>query len=214
MANISVSVSLKDTAALERGLLEALAKHLSGAIKRSLAPIKSRLGEVIGQAIQACPEYASLLNGRLRGELGVVNAEPVLKAIIRNIAGGVQVTSLGAQRVGSKIEGGLRIEILKGDYSEVLGVRGGSFKSEGGYDIDWLEWLTLKGDSIVVADHRFVTGFPERSRTGMGLMQMPGSWRVPAEFSGTSEDNWLVRALIAVEPEIGKILGEELQKAV
>jgi len=195
-------------------MLDAVANELGKAFRFAASGIRLRVGRVATEAIKSSPEYTSLLTGQLRGELGVVNAEPILLTICRNIADGVVVTSLGARRTGMKIEGGIRIELLKGDYSEALSVAGASFVSEHGFSVDWLRWLTLEGDRIIIADFSYVSGFPQRSRTGLGIMKRPGTWSVPAEFSGTDSDNFLTRALESIGPEIEVILQQEIQKAL
>jgi len=214
MANIDFTINLQDFRVSENKLIDAIARHLRSVFKKVREPIRARVGMAAAEAIRRAPEYTSLLTGKLRGELGVIDAAPVLEAVIRNIAAGCRVKSLGVRRVGKGIDGGLRIELLKGDYSEVLKAPGRSFESEGGHQIDWLRWLTLEGDRIIVADHRFVLNFSERSRTGTGIMIRPGNWRVPPEFAGTDADNWLTRALGTIGRDILKILQEEIQRNV
>lgn len=200
--------------AVSIGVLDAVASQLGAAFARAVPAVRRRVGEAAARAVRSAPEYESLLSGGLRGQLGVVDALPVLSAVCRNLAGGVVVTSLGARRAGPAVEGGMRIELLKGDYSEVLTVAGASFQSEGGFAIDWLRWLTLEGDRVIVADYRFSAGFPERSRTGLGVMARPGTWRVPPEFSGTASDNWLTRSLGTMGPDVEAILRDEISRSL
>lgn len=214
MVDLVLTLDIPDDRGMTFAVLDAIAAALRTALFKATPGIRAKVGRAAVDAIKACPEYQSLLGGELRGELGVVAAEPVLNAVCANIAGGVVVTSLGARRMGMAVDGGLRIELLKGDYSEVLGVPGGQFTSEGGFDIPWLRWLTLEGDRVLVADHKFVAGHAGRSRTGLGIMQRPGSWRVPPEFSGTDADNWLTRALSELEVPVTTIIQYEVQKAL
>lgn len=200
-----------DINAIRSSVLDDLAKQLASTFKKASPRIRERVGEVAVDAIKESPEYASLLSGRLRNELGVVNPEPILQAVVRNIQNGVFVTSQGARRAGNNIDGGMTIEILKGDYSEVLEVAGANFTSEGTHDIPWLRWLTLEGDAILISDFRFSAGHSAYSRTGDGLMLPKGSWKVPSQFSGVESDNWLTRALDKILPSVEKILTEEIQ---
>lgn len=194
------------------GVLDSLAQHLTKTFRLSTGNIRARVGEAAVLAIQSCPEYVSLVGGELRGELGVVSAAPVLNKVCKNIAEGVVVTSLGVRRVGLAVEGGVRIEMLKGDYSEVLSVGGGSYRSEGGFQIDWLRWLTMEGDRVLVTDHHYSLGLGQRSRTGLGVMGLGGFWRVPPQYSGTPADNWLTRALGKMGPAVETILQEEIRR--
>jgi hypothetical protein len=108
------------------------------------------------------------------------------------------------------VQGSLLIELLKGDYSEVLTVDGASFISEGNFEIPWLRWLTLEGDKIMVGDHSFVGGYLERSRTGYGIMAKPGNWHVPVEYAGTAEENWITRALAGLPLLVENIIKKEI----
>lgn len=198
----------------EAAMLDAAAAALSAAFRAAAPGVRSGVGDVARSAILTSPAYAAVLSGRLRHELGVVSPEPVLKAVADNVAGGVVVTSLGARRVGRQLSGGLRIEILKGDYSEVLRAPGGSFTSEGGFEIDWLRWLTLEGDAVVVGDYRFSAVTVPESRTGFGVMSPRGFWRVPPEYSGTAHDNWITRALLGTAAQVEAVVGREVRKAL
>lgn len=210
---LPVTVTLADDGRFRERLLDALARKLSDAFARAAGGAAARVGAIAAAAIQASPEYASLLTGELRGQLGAVDAAAVLRRVCENVAGGVRVTSLGVRRQGDGLSGGVRVALVKGDYSEVLGAEGATFTSEGGFEIPWLRWLTLEGDAVLVADHHFEAGHRGRSRTGLGLMVKPGSWRVPPQFAGTAEDNWVLRALSGVGPAVAEALVDEIRKA-
>lgn len=210
---VTVTVSVPPGLA-ESVLLELVADRMAHALLAAVPGVRRKVSAAVSESIRLSPAYQALLHGRLRHELGVVEAEPVLDAVASNVAGGVVVTSLGARRSGAGLAGGLRIEILKKDYSEVLGVPGASFTSENGYDVDWLKWLTLEGDRIIVSDHRFVAAPIPESRTGLGIMMPQGSWKVPFEYSGTANDNWIVRALLGAGPAVEEIVGREVRRAL
>lgn len=195
MASYSASLNILNPKAMSDAILDSLAERLRVALLRSLSPVRNKLITQVPLSLRATPEYTSLLSGPLRGHLGVVDARPVLESVIENVAAGIAVSSLGAKRSAAGIEGGLRLEILKSDFSEVLSVNG-SFTSEGGFEIPWLRWLTLEGDRILVADHHIFFGKGKYSRTGQAIMVPRGSWRVPPEYSGTEADNWISRGLI------------------
>lgn len=203
-----------DSQQAEKIILDAMSKSLASAIKKASTSTKKELINVIRLALSAAPEYGSLLTGQLRAELGVVNAAAALDQLISSIASGILITDLGTTLNSNAVEGGIRLEILKADYSELYSVPNSSFTSEGGYKIDWLQWLTLSGKSVLVSDHRFSMQYPERSRTGTGIMIKPGRWSVPENFSGTPDDNWIIRALNKAINDIGVILVEGIRKAM
>ena len=195
-----------------RGVLERALVDRFGAALRAAAPgVRERVGALAAAALERAPEYTSLLTGTLRGQLGVVSAGPVLARVARNLADGCRVTVLAPGRAGGSL-GGMRVELVKGDYSEVLGA-GGAFTSEGGHPVDWLRWLTLEGDRIIVVDYHFYAG-RAGSRTGQGIMEPTGVWRVPPEHAGTAADNWVLRALLPLGPEAAAALRAELARAL
>ena len=60
--------------------------------------------------------------------------------------------------------------------------------------LDWLNWLLTRGDDIIVGDYSFVerTG---SGRSGLGDMVAGGMFRIPPEYSGTGDDNFITRTL-------------------
>lgn len=214
MSGARFELTFLDLSQSQHGILDIVASRLTQSFQRAVPRIQSRISEAAAEALRSSPEYSSLLNDRLRGELGVIDAAPVLEQVVANIQQGILVTNLGVRRSGEALEGGLKIEAIKGDYSEVLGVSGASFTSEGGFEIPWLRWLTLEGDRVLIGDFHFSAGFSPRSRTGLGVMARKGTWRVPPEFAGDAEDNWITRAFIASIDQFASILQEEIERSL
>lgn len=210
--SIPIVVNLRDGDAMERAILDVFARKVNSAFQRSVKGIRSRLAEEIDRVIKATPEYSSLLSGQLWHELGVENPEGATQLIIQTIQESIYVRVTPVVRSGTLIRGGMSLGVLRSNYSDVLGLPISSFESEHGYQIDWLRWLLLEGDSIINAEYHFETGYSERSRTGDGIMLRTGVWRVPAEFSGVSGDNWLTRALNGIEPVIKTIVITEIKR--
>jgi hypothetical protein len=153
--------------------------------------------------------------------LGVPNADGVLEDIIKTIGESVAVTPIIVTVNGGRMTGGLRVEILRADYGDILGLPGASFPSEKHHQVDWLKWLLLEGGNAVIGDYHFFgserllgTSRAGRSlgRTGLGIMVPTGHWTVPEEFSGTATDNWLTRALSRTGPKAVAIMVEEIKR--
>ena len=202
-----------DEASLRNALLKGVAEQLNARAFRAKGRIQSRVKAIIERAIHQSPEAVSLQGGDLQGELGVVNPHQAIAAIVDALQTSMQVNVTDFKSTFSGIDGGIQILVSRKNLSDVLGIDEGSFHSEHGFQIDWLKWLLTAGDAIVVQDYHFAGGdiatFPT-SRTGLGIMQRRGSWKVPPEFSGTEEDNWLSRALSAVSGEVVEALRAEM----
>jgi len=76
--------------------------------------------------------------------------------------------------------------------------------------------LLLYGGQIIVRNYRVKMGSNRASRTGMAIMvESPGdSWRVPPEFAGTSNNNWVTRALSKIDDKILDIIQLEIERKI
>lgn len=193
---------------LEQQILKGIAAEINRALTASIYPIKMRVGPLVMDAIEATPEYQSLLNGTLRVQLGLSTAENALIAIKQTVANNMEVTVSPASVVAGAISGGLDISILRSDYEDVFALQG-----SGGSPIKWLEWLLTAGDSIVVAEYDvYYTSLDPDSRTGEAIMIKGEGYRIPPEFSGTQDNNWLIRAIFPLQDNILGIVTEEVMR--
>lgn len=197
-------------AELVRQAYRAMAETMNRALLGVAARLKPKLQEAVRAALLGCPEYPSLTSGRLRHELGVVDAASVIESVITAVSNSATVRSLGARVGPGGIEGGLTVELLKADYAEVLAVPGARFTSENGHPVPWLEWLTLGGAGVLVSEYSYAAIPAPNSRTGLGVMVQGGSWRLQGAAPGTSSDNWLTRALGAASVKFGELAAAEL----
>ena len=72
-------------------------------------------------------------------------------------------------------------------------------------------------DRVIITDYAFSTdiGSGQRSRTGLGVMRKDTRkrWRVPPQFSGTSDNNFVSRSLEQVSIEIEKTIRHHIERA-
>lgn len=190
-----------------------IAAQLQTAIDKALPGILSRLKALLSEALKASLEYQAIEAGKLRGELGLVNAAEALEASLNALLGSVELVRYPIVYNGS-LSGGFSLRASRSDCSDVLATPLATFLSEGGFQIDWLAWLLTKGDETVVLDYRFKEVGAKYSRTGIGLMVPKGTWRVPPEYSGTKENNWLTRAFAQVGDKAVAIVIEEILGAL
>ena len=59
----------------------------------------------------------------------------------------------------------------------------------------WLDWLITEGDKPIVKGYKYVNDVIGRSGQGIMKQQNGESWRVPPEFAGDINDNFITRAL-------------------
>lgn len=214
--NLNITIDV-ETAGLEQQILKQITAQAQQFLKKVSVSVRAPILQVIGEAVEASPEYASLQNGILREDFGIAQSGPALAGIVQAIKQSCQIEVYGAS---SSNLGGIRVSVIKSDFSDVLSVEGTSYTStsrRGSHLIPWLSWLLFEGDKIILADFQVDYNADSRpqSRTGRAIMverPKPGSkkaagsfapFRVRPEFAGTQESNWLIRA---VEPVMTKIL--------
>ena len=70
--------------------------------------------------------------------------------------------------------------------------------------LDWLKWLLLYGDRTIISGYEFTIKNDNKSRTGRGIMQgsVSGSWRVPSDYAGNVDNNWIIKGIESVADDI------------
>ena len=209
------SLHIKESdAKLSRDLLQALLPQVDAYFKKVFKKVSSKIENVIITAIKNAPEYQSLLSGQLKAEFGLPDSASRVDSII-DFWKHIEVSHKDIQvSNGSSLKGGFSIKMIKSDFSDVIGSAAAVLTTEKGDNLNWLEWLLLFGNQTIIKDYVVELGANPRSRTGMAIMKgvLSGKWRVPNEFSGTINNNWITRSIDSVEGEIDKLLLDSLRK--
>ena len=121
----------------------------------------------------------------------------------------VQSLDIKTKRVtGSQngIKGGLTIVLQPTDYANLLSLPVAMQTLEIESSIPWLEWLLTAGDTIIIANYgvQYGAGLGRSGGANMvSLKKAPiGPFKVNRAFSGSIDNNFITRALDAVEPQI------------
>lgn len=158
------------------------------------------------RAVESSPEYQSLLYGKLMNEFGIEDSARKLSDIMK-----VWLESINTEY--NTRSGVLTINMCLSDFRDVLGLEAASIITEKGTELEWLRWLLLDGDKTIVRDFHIEYN-PLYSRTDSDIMVKGGSWKVPAEFSGSLGDNFVTRALDTISDEtISNIIQKQLRAA-
>lgn len=173
--------------------------------------IQARLSLFISDSIIATEEYQSILSGILRGQLGIPDPT-VIDAIVNTWANEVEVKYNRAGGLGS-----IGISMIRADYSNVLNMPEASYvygTREGAKIIEWLRWMLLEGNSLIVLDYEFKPSVDGRTGLGIMISREGSGWRVPSQYSGTATDNFVTRALFAAEDNIDDIVRQEITRGL
>lgn len=106
----------------------------------------------------------------------------------------------------------MSILIIPADFDDILALPEASYFTDKQQLIPWLQWLIIEGDKVIVRDYDFSVRNNRFSRTGLGIMVEGAGrrWKVPAEFSGTVQNNFITRALRDADREIEDIIINEI----
>ena len=194
------------TRTIERNIIKSAINHLNSRLNRLPSRITDHARALIKSALNASPATASLISGRLREEMGIIDASSELQNIFNAIAQTVNVTSSSARMRGSNIGMKIRLTAVPFDLNSIIGDVG-SYTTEKGATIPWFQWLISAGDRIIVRDYEVEGGHPQASRTGDMIMRKNRKgWRVPPEFSGSPNNNFVTQAADSILPELGNYI--------
>ena len=189
-----------------KNVVREIANTIKGQVEKIKITITEGLRAAVRESLMATPEYQSIIQGKLKAQLGIPESDTRILSIIDTWVNNISVKVKAGKSPFLSIE----IGIIKDDYSDVLSLPHASYtyKSKRGQGtIPWLKWLLLEGDKRIITKYEFSQN-TRGSRTGMGIMisKHRGSWQVPPEFSGTSVDNFATRALGNIEQVIDQLV--------
>lgn len=205
---MSISIQLTDSIkTIESNVNRAIADLANEIINKNISKISQSVKNLIPSWINAQPEIQSLLSnvpGSLAGQFGIQGSTLGIVSAITNSV--VDSTKIKFVRYSVNLRGGLELKFQPSNFVNLLGLSEGHTIYQGG-DLHWLDWLLKRGDAIIVTNYQYnpKTGL---GRSGLGNMVPGGFFRVPPQFSGTENNNFITRAFVGTtqEKQISKIL--------
>jgi hypothetical protein len=186
---------------IQKNVSEAIAQVINDKIAKSQNKIVADCTRLASSWILSQPEINSLSSlspESLAGQLGIPQA--FVGNVVNSIENAV-VNSINAKfiKYSKNLKGGLEIYFQPNDFINLLSLPAGHVVYRGG-DLHWLDWLLKRGDNVIVANYQYnpQTGL---GRSGLGNMILGGSFRIPPQFSGTDNNNFITRALIGPDQE-------------
>lgn len=212
-----ISLKVLDTQSdIARKIGNALLPDVRRYMQESMKLIRTGLPGIVNSAITGSYEYASLLGGALRYELGIPDAATKVAGLLdiwsQNID--VNYTQPIVNKSGT-ISSKFSVSMIKIDFGDVLYTPFAQvYDTERGYNLPWLQWLLLEGNQVLIQDYVVVVGRSPRSRTGMATMreEAGASWSVPMRYAGTMSDNWITRSLSDASKEIEQFITKVLDR--
>lgn len=177
---------------IESKINTAIADEINSRLKNRSLSLKSKIISLVQNSIISQPEIKSLENGYLKGAFGLIGTEEIIQNIYSAVTDSIQVEIKKVNKNLSSIP--ISISIQPSNFTNLLSLPSGHVYYENG-DLHWLNWLLSLGDTIIVANYRYnpTVGL---GRSGLGYMKIGGFFRVPPEFSGTLDNNFITRSLL------------------
>ena len=174
--------------------------------------LRTRMRQIVNEAIKSEDEYNEITGGVLRAELGVPNSRARIDAIIDRWISSIFI----------KVQPGtaplldIQIGIIDSSYQDVLAMAEAEYTYRSRHykrnvTIPWLQWLLTEGTKRLVTGYHVVRN-PRRSRTGTVIMRQNDrkSWSVPSTYSGTAGNNFVTRAFSDINQKIIQVIDELL----
>ena len=211
MSNFKGIKILDSTRVIQERVNKASAEVINKKLKSRIGYITNEAKSVAVSFLMSSPEIASLSGGELAGAFGLTSGGSGAAIAAINQAFVNSIYSEFKPFDKTLRNGGLYIYFQPSSFSNLLNLPEGHVIYEKG-DLHWLQWLLERGDEIIVAGYSY-DAQSGLGRSGLGYMSQGGAFRVPPQFSGTSDDNFITRSLIgrSQERRISKIIQDALK---
>lgn len=203
---MKISVKVKTTQrVIVNKIKESFANFLNRKFARKNSAIKTRVRRYIYSWVRQQPEMQDILAGKygtLAPNFGIPEGThyDVVNKICECAANAFEIE---VNPVNKNLVGGIYLNFVGTTFEDLLNLEEGHITTENGEDLHWLDWLLTKGYKSIIFGYHFVMKIDEpASRSGGGIMVEKGTWRVPPEFAGTLEDNFITRAISMPENQI------------
>ncbi len=195
-------------------LIEASARVVRYRLRKAIDQATGPCKKTLKKSLENSREYRGISN-ELVPDFGLVDPDANRTAIVNEVVRGFVIRPKAVRSSQGEVTdfGGLEVVILPSYLLfELVTMDFASFTSEKGHLVNWLYWLLFSGNAIVIADYEVAYG--DAGRTGQAIMIKSGSFRVPSQFAGEPENNWITRAANNALPRIKAIVEKTLKEVM
>jgi hypothetical protein len=199
---VSIKLILEKGGQVAKKILQALVAECDKLFNKSKPKVETIARSIIRNAVYNSPTMDSLRNGILKYDFGLTfdPSGAIADAVANSIDVKVQKTRLS----GQKLSGGITLNVQPSNLLNLLSLPEATQITEKGVSLPWLEWLTMYGNQIIIVDFGVEYG-AGLGRTGNAHMVSTNRpFQVNSSFAGTIDDNFIVRAINSIRPQLEK----------
>jgi len=205
---MTIRIELKQSKNQIEKISSQITNYLNGKLRKNYSRVVNSLNQKIPVWIREQPEIQSLLQQGIPGELntvfGLIPGQASLT--VQNIIDAIKSsTTINIEKLNRKYSGDISFSFQSSDFSNLLGLASGYVTTEKGENLHWLDWLLMRGDSVILVGYQYEPTLGV-GRSGGGIMVKSGFFRVPPQYSGNPQNNFITRAFSNREAEIQKIM--------
>lgn len=205
---------------ITKGILDGVLYHVNNFINSNQSFIIGGIRQRVFDKLTSSDEWLAIDGGELEDLLEINSASLALAQIASAISKSAEIVVKPFKKSGLKINGGIQINILKTDYSDILGIVPPEVIH--GVEKDWLRWLLEDGDDVNIFNFD-VDWEAESTTIGEAIDDISryyhvnpkpnnllrdnptgerGVLGIPAQYQGTKGNNFITRALAGIEKDI------------
>jgi len=220
MGKLKVRLKLvTPTPRIEYMVKKSISNQIERAYHAAITRTRIELERIIRGYVLGSPEVNSLRGGPLQYEVGAVDARVAgaINFLIQRLVSTINITYTPFNLAGGRFVSKLEISCFpKTLIDDMLNHPDSRYLTDKGVEIPWMSWLLTIGDRMIVRKYQVNYSAKFNSRTGGATMKQvkSGGWRVPPQFSGTRDNNFITRALDNVGVYISQYLQTEFERAI
>lgn len=199
---MSISIKLIDSIdVITQKINGAISDIANSNISQGRSKAESQVKSLVASWVLSQPEMLSITSsqlGSLAGQFGIPAGQSIsaINSISLSVSNSVTISFTKFNR---NLVGDFTINIQPQGFQNLLSLPDGHVFFSGG-DLHWLDWLLTKGDTIIVANYQY-TPQSGAGRSRLGYMTSGSFFRVPPQFSGVAENNFITRAITGKQQE-------------
>lgn len=199
----NIITSIKDVA---KAINLEFASFLNKLFFKNYKTVEVNLRNAVKRWVSEQPEIVSIKAGGQNSlaalfgippEQAVVAAEEISELVANSVV-------IKIDKFDKNLNGQATFYFQPSSLSNLLDLDAGYVITDKDQKLHWLDWLLTQGDTTIIIGYSYEPS--NRGRSGGGTMETGGVFRVPPQFSGNINNNFITRAFQNREKEISLIL--------